>query len=167
VAGHTFDRCSGVGISQRKLGAIVLKPAIGVFPVPFGVAICALLSKVALVFVIFLMAPVTLLGSLLEHGTFVARLAFFFGVLSQQREGGGSVVKLGRLLPASFTMAAATVFAQRLLVLVVAFMACVAILAQFVFVQISGMAVLTERRAVFSPQSIFGVRIVVKATAFP
>jgi hypothetical protein len=63
------------------------------------------------VLVIFLVAAIAFFGRFLEHGTLVASLALFFGVFSQQRKAGSSMVKLGRLLPAALAVAATAVFA--------------------------------------------------------
>lgn len=111
VTRHALQRCSGMCITQGKLGAIVLKPAIGVLPVPFGMAICALFTKVSLVLVIFFMAPEAVFGSLFKHGAFVAGFALFLGVLSQKWKARSSVVKLRWLFPAAFAMATTAVFA--------------------------------------------------------
>jgi hypothetical protein len=109
VTGYTFDGSRQVCVSQRKPGAIMLKPAIGSLPILFGVAITAFLAQITHMFVVLSMAPVAILGGLFEHGALVAGFAFFFGMFAQQREGRSAMVKLGWLLPASFTVATAAI----------------------------------------------------------
>lgn len=129
VARRALHRQRSVRVAQRKLGAIVLKPAVRILPVPLGVAVCTIFPEVVLVLVIFLVTAVAIFGCLLKQGALVTRLTRCFGVFSQQRKAGGAMVKFGGLLPTALAVAATAVFAQSLLVFVVLFVAGVAVLA--------------------------------------
>jgi len=167
VAGRALHLGLGVGIAQGKAGAVVVEATGCGFPVTFGMALRALLTQVASVLVILLVAADALLGRFLEHGALVALLALGLGMLAQQREGGGLVVELGRFLPAALGVAVAALLAQGLLVLVILAVAGVALLADLGAVDGAGVAVRAAGAAVLAAQRVARVDIVVERGGLP
>ena len=168
MARSALDRRSGVRVTQNISGRVVTKTAPRILPVTLAVTIPAALAKRCIVLVVFPVTGKTIPGSLLEHCTLVAFLAFNLGMLSQQGETAQIVVELlCWLLPASLTVTARTVFSQGTLVLVVLGMAGIALLAQLATVEIAGVASHTRRGDMLATQSVLGIGIVTELAALP
>lgn len=112
VTGNAFDFRLRMPISQLEFGSVMVKTTSRGFPVAFNMAICTFFAQVAHMLVVFLVAAEAILGRLFEHGTLVAILAFDFCVFSQQGKGSGLMVKLRRLFPIAFRVAAAAILTQ-------------------------------------------------------
>ena len=168
MARRALDRRAGVRVTQNKFGLVVTKTAHRVLPVTLTVTISASLAKRCIVLVVLPVTGKTIPGSLLEHCTLVAFLAFNLGVLAQQGETAQIMVKfLRRLLPTPFAVATRAVLAQRTLVLVILGMAGIALLAQLGAVEIAGMTSHTRRRDMLATQSVPGIGVVIEPAAFP
>ena len=129
--------------------------------------ICTFGPQRAIVLVVFLVANRTFLACLLEHGAFMARLAFDLGVLAKQGKDGLGMIKLGRFLPRFFCMTARAVAPEAFLVFVVFAMAGIAILTGFHPIKIAQMARTALGNTMLSKQCIFRVLVVVKNDIFP
>ena len=150
-------------IAKLKLRGVMVKAACCRLPVSLGVAIRAGLSQSALVLVFPLVAAVAVLGSLFEHGAFVAVFAIGLHVLAQQRKAGLVMIELCRLFPAAFAVATSAVAPQRLLVLVVRFMAGIAIGTGLDTEKIAFVAIRALRRAMLSTQHVFGIDVMIES----
>jgi hypothetical protein len=117
-AAHIFMTCNAfdfrlrMSVSQLEFGSIMVKTTTCSLPVAFNMAICTFFAQVTHMLVVFLVAAEAILGRLFEHGTLVAILAFDFCVFAQQGKGGGIMVKLRRLFPIAFRVAAAAILTQ-------------------------------------------------------
>ena len=83
VAGRTLHNDGCVRIAQFELGLVMIKAATCRLPVALYVTALALTTQRAIVLVILFVAAVAIFWSLLEHGTFVAVLAFHIHVFPQ------------------------------------------------------------------------------------
>jgi hypothetical protein len=167
VAKRALERRYRMGVSQGKLGSIMVEAAGGAFPVVLPMTIGTFFTQGPIVLVVFLVARIAVLGSLFEHGALVATFAFHFGVLAQQGKTAPVMVKLGRFFPAALTVTTGTVFTQGLLVFVIFCMAGMAILAQLDPVKVAGVATGAGRCAVLAAQDILGIDVVVEVDCFP
>ena len=167
VARDALKRRLGVGVAQGKLGLVMREAPFGGLPFLRAVAIGAGFAQIATVLVILLVAAVAILRSLPEQGALVTGLAFGIGMLAEQRKLGFGVVKLGRLLPRLFAVATVAIATQRLLVFIVFLMAAIAILLQFVFVQIAGVTVFANGAPVLAFKQVFGIGVVIEHRWFP
>lgn len=167
VAGRALDCGDRMGVTPRELGSIMMEATGGALPITFSMAVGTFLAQGAIVLVVLLVTGITVLGRLLEHGALVATLAFNFGVFAQQGKAALLMVKLGRFFPTAITVATGAVFTQGLLVFVIFCMAGMAILAQLDPVNIAGMAVDADGRAVLAAQGILGIAVVVEGACLP
>ena len=77
------------------------------------------------------------------------------------------MIELCRLFPAAFAVTASAVAPQRLFVLVVSFMARIAISTQLDAIEISFVAISTWRCAMLSTQYVFGINVMVEGRRLP
>ncbi|WP_247596936.1 hypothetical protein [Hydrogenophaga sp. PAMC20947] len=167
VARVTFHDTLSVCVSQREFRSIVVKAAFGGLPVAFAVTVPTLFAQRGFVFVVLLVASKARCGRIFEHRAVVAFFALDLHVFSCQWEAGFGVIELGWLFPTALGMAAPTILAQRVLVLVVALVAGVAVLTQLDLVKVAGMATAAFCRPMLATQKVFGVGVVVEVGRLP
>jgi hypothetical protein len=166
VTSIAFEQFVGVRIAQYKFGFVVIESG-GGFPVALDMAILTGGPQIGFVFVIFFMATNAVLGGFLEQHAFVTGLALNLQVFAQQGKGAGLVVELGLFFPVALGVATATVFAQRLFVLVVLFVATHTVLRQLDLVDVAGVAGGACNGPVLAAQAVFGVSVMVEGGFLP
>lgn len=90
-----FQQLLVMRVAQLKPCPVMVEAALGRLPVTLYVTNRTVLAQRVLVFVVFFVATVAVLGRFLEHRALVAILALYFGVFAQQGKACCLVVKLG------------------------------------------------------------------------
>ena len=167
VTGVALQHVFAVCISQLKFGAVMVEAALGRLPISLAVAVATLSTQRAFVLIRLLVAGKALFGCVIEHRTAVAFFALGQCVFSQQGEAGLGMIELRRFFPAALGMAASTLLAQGVPVLVILLVAGVAVMAQLDLVKIASVASAAFGGPVLASQCVLGVRIVVEIGGLP
>ena len=158
--------CHHVFAGQREARNAVIE--FHFFPGILMVAGAAFLAFFAFVLVVFFMAREAVCFQLvLVQISFVATHAFSRAMLAQQWIFRLFVVIKGNLFPATVNVAVFTLGTKATFVLVVFLMAREAIHFEFVFVQVSLVAIIALHVLVLARQREFGFFVVIKGDIFP